>query len=235
MTAIFLYGSLGYRIASPSLEFRDYCLPEFCAGLPKNDVPSGGEIHLVYAGVVVPSHLPSKREKPDQIIRVASRLVGSNMSFHIYANPWQFGGKEHYQDYLDLERETGKLVFHDSLKVPELQEEISRYHYGCHLHDFSGTLYTTPFVETSIGNKFFTYLEAGLPVIVGSNLKLNAKIAAETGVGVIIDLEDLERLHERLQNVDYAHLKENVVKARTGSLNMDNNIHRLEQFYSDLA
>ncbi|MBI2830682.1 MAG: hypothetical protein HYX79_00295 [Chloroflexi bacterium] len=225
------YRAFGYNINCPTLEFRDYCQPEFCVSSLNTGHTFNDGFHLVYTGVVESGSLPRRQAGNNQIINIALRIIQPGLSFHIYPNPWQYS-RTLIQDYFDAADNNPQFSLHEPVRQHDLQLEISKYHYGCNIHDFSGTAHTKEFEETSIGVKLFTYLEAGLPVIVSSNLKLNAQVVTENKVGVVVDLADLEILHKILQDVDYASLKKNVLEARKGQLCMDNNITRLEKFYS---
>ncbi len=223
------YRELGYKINCPVLTFIDYCLPEFFDYQEKN--LKNKDIHLVYTGVISPTSANPAYNGNNQHIETIKRIIAQNIYFHLYIPPWYRENKEDYADYFQLSKSNKYFQIHKSRHQPDLQKEISRYHFGCILNDFSKTKHTKLFEETSFGNKFSTYLEAGLPVIVNENLKLNAEYVENYEVGFKINLNNLSELSRKIKEADYQNLKNNVKKVREKSLNAYNNINKLTDFY----
>ena len=63
-------------------------------------------------------------------------------------------------------------------------------------------------------SKFFTYLEAGLPVLVNSEFTGVCALVREHGLGVVVEQADFHRLAEVLAAVDLQALRQNVARYR---------------------
>ena len=158
------YRNLGYKINCPVFNLIDYCLPDFFSFKEKKI--DRNNIHIVYSGGLSPSSHPVKYCGNNQYFDILQQIIKQKIYFHIYVPP----DKKLYSDYYELGKKNKYLIVHSYKSQPELQKEMSNYHFGCCLNDFSKTEHTKLFEETSFGNKTSTYLEAGLPIIVNEKL-----------------------------------------------------------------
>lgn len=226
------YRNIGYRIECPFLNYLDYCVSELFRDNRSN---KEGEYELAYAGIVSPSFLSVEEEGNNQLLEIARKIIAQKIHFHIFTNPWSMGRKDAYMDYVELDNNNRYFHFHFDKPQGELHSMLCNYHFGCSIHDFSRTKRTKTFEGTAIGNKFSTYLEAGVPIIISRNLKTNTRYVERLGVGIGIELDELDKLYEILCNMDYEELKRNVVSVRMEKMNVMNNIHRLIEFYDRVA
>lgn len=227
------YKNLGYKITCPILTFIDYCLPEFFSWQDKQPDPSN--IHVVYAGIT-----SSMKESPlysgnNQYLDIIKSIIAQKIHFHLYASPLVVQYPDLYSDYYDLAKQNKYFIMHESKGQPELQRELAQYDFGIILNDFAKTKITKLFEETSFGNKYSTYLESGLPMIVNENLKLNTEYVEKYGVGFRINPSRLSELSSLILQQDYQIFKNNVTIAREGPLNIYNNISKLTEFYDSLV
>ena len=224
------YREKGYKIDVPVLTYLDYCLPEYFV----NSEPLHS-FNLTYTGVLNPSNMPREKYGNNQYIDFVKAIVTQEIGFHIFINKWQIEEESAYEDYLELSRKNPFLTFNFALPQIELQRKISKFHFGCSLHDFSVTNHHPLFGETSIGNKLSTYLEAGLPIIVSSNLKYNLQVVEELGIGLGVKLNELEGLRKNLESLDYKKLKNKVCSVRENEFSALNNVHSLMNFYKKIS
>ncbi len=223
------YRELGYKIEVPVLTYLDYCLPEYFA----NAEPVNGPFQLTYAGVLNSSVLPAYKYGNNQYIEIVKEIISQKIGFNIYINKWQIESEDMYADYIALSKQTDYFKFNFALPQVALQNKIASDHFGCSLHNFQITEHHPLFGQTSIGNKLSTYLEAGLPVIVSSNLKYNTQVVEDLGVGFGIPLNQLSDLGRKLNEIDYAGIKRRVLQVREYEFSAFNNIHRLMEFYKN--
>ncbi len=224
------YRTNGYNVDSPVLTYLDYCIDDYL----KWDTPASNEYSLVYAGVLNPSDLPENKYGNNQYIKFAKSFIKQNLFYQIYINVWQADVQSKYWDYLELAKESHYFKFNFSLPQDKLQTEIGKLHFGTSFHDFSKTDHHPLFGETSIGNKLSTYLEAGLPIIVGKNLKYNTEVVEDLGVGFSIDLDDIDNLGLYLKEIDYHEFKNKVKLVRENEFSAYKQVERLMQFYKNL-
>lgn len=224
------YRSNGYNIKSPVLTYLDYCIDDYL----KFNNPISDKYSLVYAGVLNPSELPENKFGNNQYIRFVKSFISQQLFYHIYINVWQTDVESKYWDYLELEKKSDYFKFNFSLPQDKLQAEISKLHFGTSFHDFSKTNHHPLFGETSIGNKLSTYLEAGIPVIVGKNLKYNSEVVENLGVGFSIELDEIDNLSLYLKEIDFAKLKSNVFSVREKEFSAYKQVEQLMKFYKIL-
>jgi hypothetical protein len=223
------YRNAGYKIKAPALQFQDYCIEEF---IVKDPLPKlsdrDGETHIVYTGNVLSMNLPKRRYGFAQFGELAEIFANQKIHFHIYPNPYQLGDFSWYEVFA---QKTPYFHIHDSLPIGELNKEISQYDYGAWIHFREGTMHTHEAFSTAIGNKLFTYLEAGLPIIINDELAYGCELLNQYGIGIVLSKPDLKNFNRILEKVDYENLRHNVEKAKA-ILSMDNQIDRLEDFYA---
>ena len=87
--------------------------------------------------------------------------------------------------------------------------------------------------QTRLPTKVFTYLEAGLPILISEEFQYVAMLVKEYEIGIVISRKDLDNLHEIINSYDIGKLRDNVKKARK-ELSMDKHIGRLITFYEQV-
>ena len=107
------------------------------------------------------------------------------------------------------------IFYHDSLSNKMLNTEISKYHYGL----ASGAFFDKKIVDdrmlkTTIGNKFFSYLEAGIPIITDDDAKFPVYLIKKYNCGVIVSEKDMPNLRKIIEKQNYSKLLKGVEKAR---------------------
>lgn len=211
--------------------FNPYCSDEFIAPLNKNKLSKkDGELHFVYVGSMY-----NGKEDIEFYNRLFEKLIDQRIHVHLYTKTHHLSIEEDKKVMGPIENKFNKSkYFHLYFAFPpkELVPEISIYDYGIWmdiLRDKSGGdkehIYT-------IGNKFSTYLEAGIPSVYTSTLKFIDKLMKNYGLSFPINTEDidsLDSLNTKLKRLDYKKLEKNVIKARK-DFNMKNHFTRLERF-----
>lgn len=166
------------------------------------------EIHFVYTGNVS----ASEKAKYCYYIPLAKTLADQKIHFHVYPNPWQY---DNSWEYIALDRSEKYFHFHKPLDMRELLHEISYYHYGLwvHLDDPHGRT-SKEKMKTGMVNKMFTYVEAGLPVIVSKSRTFGQEVVESNNIGFAISDDDWINFNKILSNYDFDSLKKNVLKFR---------------------
>lgn len=123
--------------------------------------------------------------------------------------------------------------FHFERPMPfdKITQEISKYDFGSMI-DLTG--YTTPqsreYLKIATSYRLFTYLEAGLPIIINDGIEYMKKIVEENKVGIVVKDEEFDDLHNIIKSYDYEELKKNVFKAREKLL-IDNYVKDVDKFF----
>jgi hypothetical protein len=222
-----------YRVKAPTLLFQDYCLRE---AMVQDPLPKLSErdnaIHLVYTGVVSAPPTSLRVYGYNRFADQIRELTAVGIHYHLYPKPFQ---NADLSEYDQIAASTPLFHFHKGGRpFTDLHREISQYDYGISLHNYEITIVQPILPKTTFGNKLFTYLEAGLPVLVSSNLEYFSQVVRQYNVGLSVDLARLRELPQFLASVDYEALRRSVLEARE-ELSMERQIHRLEEFYQEVA
>ncbi len=226
------YRQHGYKITCPELRWMNYCDEDLCVDTPQKKLSeSDGEIHFVYTGLIA----NNPELKYIYYIPLAKKLARQKIHFHIYPKfAEQRLSYESYKKYIDLAIKEKYFHFHRPLSLKDLIKEISLYDWGLWIHSADISVRTHPEkVMTGSGNKIFSYLEAGLPMIVSSSRIYGKKIIEEYNIGFAIDDSDWDKFDKLIKDRDYSRLKKNVLKVRK-ELSMQNQSHKLVSFYDQI-
>jgi glycosyltransferase involved in cell wall biosynthesis len=204
-----------YALTEHSLCFANYLsgrsILEKEAELPKCS-SLDGKTHLVYIGRI------SERKKDHRnIMEVARALADEDQIVHIYPSRNRAYPKYNRMDH---------VIVHEKLPYHPLISEISQYDFGLTIFNHR-LVREMPHVQYALGNKTFDYLSAGLPVLTQECLQEVAKIVLENGFGFTLEHFNEDK---SLSADSYHALVENIRQKR-GDFTMENQIHRLIDFY----
>lgn len=212
-TLDFLEERFGVRPAEV-LSFSHYCSADLMAppAVEKFSATTG-ELHLVYAGGVVND--PAWHNYPiyRSLLTAARLLAAQRIHLTVY-NAGDSTGLG-YEDYVRLD--AACPYFHYAFAVPydELKDVLPRHDFGWFCFNFSQARENPFFLRTTMGSKVFTYLEAGLPVLVSPQQTFIARIITERlGTGLAVSFEELAGLADRLARVDREALAAHIAQAR---------------------
>ena len=122
----------------------------------------------------------------------------------------------------------GKYHLRPPIPQGNLQDEIKNFAYGLMLHNFHSTKYA--FGRYSTGNKLFSYLESGLPIIVSSEQKTPCEIVTEHKIGHVVDLRQENWADKFKPGLYDDELKQNVLRKRATDLNLLTTTPALKNF-----
>lgn len=118
----------------------------------------------------------------------------------------------------------------------QLAERLADYDFALMSFRFflDGTWLDPDSIKYGMGTRMFTYLEAGLPIIMAAESEYMAGIVAEHGLGLVVSWEKTGGVAERIADFDYAACLANIERynARYG---MDRQIGRLIELYRGTA
>ncbi len=224
----FLTDILGIHIQGKTIRFWDYCSDEIY-NYVNNNKESG--LSLCYVGGVI-----TEEEYPDcpfgGFLQFAEQCEKNKCHLHVYPSLWD---EKRYKAYIQKDKESAYFHFHKTVDYDELIYEISQHDYGITLtkdsiweEEKSG--YNTRHKYIYAGtNKYFDYLDAGLPIIAGLPLKMIQYLEER---GVLINWTNGQ--------YDFEYLKKNLEKMRHNvrqikqELSVGNHINELLDFYDAL-
>lgn len=224
----YLIEVLNFKIKGKTIRFFDYCCDEE-QGNEKYE--KCNELSICYAGGVV-----TEDDYPDcpfgGFLEIAERCEKNKCHLHIYPSVWD---EKRYEKYIRKDKESLYFHFHKTIPYSKLISELSQYDYGiCPTRDdvwekdSSGYNIKNKYIYAGT-NKYFDYLDAGLPIITAIPQKFVQYLEEK---GVLInwtngqyDFEFLLRMKDTMHD--------NVIKAKE-NLKISNNINKLLKFYESL-
>lgn len=225
------YRQNGYKINCPELKFLPYCDKRLFVNGTKKLSDEDGEIHLVYTGSIENNY----KIRYQYFIPLAKILAKQRIHFHIYSGSVSGIKKRDYKkfkEYYELDKSEKYFHFHESVPFSKLHVGISKYDFGLSIHEnFPMPLWTREKMMTSIGNKFFSYLEASLPIIVSEHIIHNREIVEQYKVGFSVKDEELVKLKNILDKTNIEFFRSNVLNERK-RLTINYNSNSLIEFYN---
>lgn len=231
---IFLDYSKKYNSTKNILEFQQY--PTEILKLSKNITTN--KFKFVFCGTLIP---PNDSKHPKELFNASGlyeafdSVLKNNHELNIYL---PINGNSEFNKWIfDLRDSnyTENLKIHNSLPLDSLIIEISKYDFGINIQkiDMKKTKISHFSYKGAMGTKNYTYLEAGLPILVNNEYSYCKELVEKNNIGIAVKSEDLRNINEILENVDINNLKKNVRK-----FNVKNNLYKkfseLSAFYESL-
>lgn len=199
-----------YGVEEPTLVFHNYVSE---GDLPEKLLPKlsdrDAQVHLVYEGGIGGSF---HRDFSSLFIELAKR----NIHIHIYPTFY-------YKELTQLFSPFPNIHYHTPLSPKQIIEEMSQYDFG--IIPFNLEKGNKRFLDSTLANKFFEYLAAGLPVIT-SPLKTYIEYFRKNPVGVTFVtaddvIENIPKLKQIAKETDFSKQ----------IYTYEGEIGRLEEFY----
>lgn len=223
----YLVNEHNYKIKGYVIQFQDYCNEIQCV----NGMPTESEMSLCYVGgILAYDEWP---EFADGFLELAEECRKNKCHFHVYPIMWD---TSKYVFYKEMEKNNTYFHLHMPISFEKLAEEISMYDYGVFpikrkILTQKTFMYNTH--EKAIygtTNKYFDYLDAGLPIVAAHSRK---QIDFFEKIGVVLDWTiedyDFDELRRRKKE-----LKEKVILERE-KLRMSNQIHKLVDLFDSIS
>lgn len=221
----------------PTLCFHSYPLADFfapdAAALPAGE----GPLRLVFAGSLGASNLAHSAFGDIKLFGLIGELARQGLGFDIFLNPYQFADpKGLFWDYFHLARQEPLFRIHPGVPPEELPGRLAAAgHFGSMVYRYpEGFEIDLRHFACMMPSKFFSYMEAGLPVVVNSEFTGIRALVEAHGLGLVLGQEDIPRLGELLRAADLPALRRNVAAYREAN-GMDARIGELAALYPPLG
>ncbi len=186
------------NIPGRPIQFLPYCFNKWAIPIKeKKDKLKG--LHLVYVGIFFPQNCEMLKISHSDLFRC---FANQEMNIHIYS------------DSIASKIKGKNIHCYNEISNLELNKKMSKYHYGILTNFHNLDIIDTRLLKTTIANKFISYLEAGIPMIINNETKYMAEIIKKYNCGVIISEKDLSNLKKILEKQNYPELLKGVKKAR---------------------
>lgn len=219
--------------APPNIVFSDYCDNDSFSLNQKGALTPDSEIHLVYSGGLYGRSARASSHGIENFDEVVEALTPNRIHWHLYPTP--FAPLSYYHDFIEDAKRIEFLHIYPSVSQAKLGVELSRYHFGIlpHFKDPSSSILPAK-LKYGTSNKFFNFLEAGLPIIVSAEMTYMAWLVKRYNIGIVIERSDLKMLRNKIVAADYEALQRNVLQVRD-KLGMKNNLPRLVRFFERMV
>jgi len=200
----------------PETAMYAYPCPEFTAYAETRPSQSDGIVRLVYAGTTIPVNAdhPPRLFPEAGMPRAFRRLLEQGFAIDILGNPHSPVSDENpsYTPFLTLGRNYPCMRVLDGVPPDQLSETLAPYDFGILVMVFDDSVLRIGHGQRTgvVANKIFSYLEAGLPVIVSAEYEEMARIVREHGLGLAVASDELPALGSILEEFDYATAAANV-------------------------
>jgi hypothetical protein len=223
-----------YRYRPPRvLQFLPYVNEDLAPAGPVEKLSARtGEPHVVYAGGVVDD--PGWHNYPicHSLLTAGRILADQGIHLTVY-NAADAGGG--FQEYRELDRQCRYFHYHPQVPYRDLKDLLPRHDFGWFCFDFREARENPLFHRITFGSKVFTYLEAGLPVLISPEQEFMARMVTETlGSGITVPFQDLHRLGRVLREQDWPRIRARMAEARS-QWTYARHGHELRAFYDALA
>ncbi len=222
------HGHTGEALVLHSWPEREFALPEadVLAATPKDGPPS-----LVFIGSLAPSSLPAEAFGDVQLLPLVKDTIAQGVGFDIFLAPYANKHDSAYADYGFLEGENPLFRLRNGVGPRHLARELAPYSFGVMFYRLKpGLLIGRRHFQGMLPTKFFTFIEAGLPIAVSEELEYVARLVADHGLGVVLSQRDLDDLPAALGKADQLQMRRNILAWREGCW-MDGKAAELEALY----
>ncbi len=223
------YRQHGYNINGPEVRWIGCCDEELFADMDANKLSEeNGETRLVYTGSIS----PDPRYEYKYFIPLANEIAKQKVHLHIYpSSPSEY---KNSREYLELSHKERYFHFHRHVPYMELSKEIAKYDWGILIErDIRGERYNEAKPKVGMATKLFSYMEAGIPVIVSDHLLPIKDFVLENKIGFSIKDDELNKIGEIIKGYDYSKFKENIIRGRN-IWSLKNQVTYLEEFYQEI-
>ena len=165
----------------------------------------GGSIKLCHAGTILPASHSSEFRADGIMHDVFKSIAHDEVEIDIYPTD--------SDDDLSCYSTLSNIGMKSNMKIYDLLSAIQGYDFGIILNDFRkvNAELKKP-AKYLFPTKIFTYLSAGLPIIITKEYEAANEFLLLNGLAIVVDLERLEYLHDTIRSSDYCAMKKNVAK-----------------------
>lgn len=211
-------------LSKPNLQFLPYCDEDLMVELDKEYFnkklgKKDGKIHLVFAGGVHENQIGYCDDH-----EIFDKIVEQKLYLDVYAT--NYDNIHKLKVYQKLKKNK-YFKLHKPIFGKVFQINLGKYDWGILIHNHNLNFMNELWNFTAYSNRISSFLEAGIPVIVKSNLSFNSEIICNLGVGINVDSE--ENILQTIKSYNYDNLLKNIIKNRN-KFTLSSNLDRLIKF-----
>lgn len=188
-----------------SLPVREYFTE--CA-----DLIPGTPASLVFAGGIVPYRIAITQGHQNHIMDpLIDTLCGAGLGlgFVVNQNARNMFWEEHAH-YIDFQKKYPRFSFEPGVPFFELPGKISRHNFAVYWENVRASTYNPKHFAINMATKVFSYMEAGLPVIVHTEAPYIREFTADKGQGLVYELDRMDLIADLVASCDHEALRANL-------------------------
>ena len=222
------------------MEFQAYPCAEFISYSDRKISDEDGVIRLVFGGNLVPvdkNHPPSLF--PETTMHQAfGDILEQGIAIDLLHVPHAPLPEDYpsYTDYHELARRFERFRIMEGVPPDSFSERIADYDFGILLFHFDPDIVRLGQgqVKGVIATKIFSYLEAGLPVLVNAEYENMAAFVEGNGLGIAVHSSEIGDIAGKIAAFDYEASVSNI-KRYNEEHGMGREIHRLVALYDEIT
>ncbi|MGD2118511.1 MAG: hypothetical protein PVG66_09140 [Chromatiales bacterium] len=197
--------------------------------------PTDNKYKIVFPGTLLPSNFPADAFDDGQLITmIRNYLLPQGLAYAVFLNPFSGGRLDNrYWDYQTLAKLEPDFEVFEGVSSNAVVEQISHMGFGGMFYLFGDHFKVMmEHYHSILPTKFFTMLEAGLPIIYNEEFHYMHELVSDYRLGFAVSQDDIRqgRIREKIDACDYEQLKQNVLRFRE-DYSMSRKIGDLLQVY----
>ncbi len=198
-----------------TLQYNQYLSKEHIAS-NKNTKKYSKPYKLVYAGSLDTSGQENVFTGDNYLVNPFENLLSQGLHLHLYINCTTSELESLYEDYHPLLQSYSSFKMMPRLEMNRLIRALEgKYHYGIQIGRCNKEILRVNRrrYQSTFSAKLWSYLFAGLPVIVNQELVGMAEFVNRYGIGLVVSCHDYAQLGnviEKVSETQYAQMKVNV-------------------------
>jgi len=198
-------------------------------------IPSetGSGARLVFAGGIMPYQVAMAKGHGEHVFDPLIHAAGkSSLDLTIYVNQNARNMYWHeHQRYIDFQKKYPSFKFLKGVPFFQLPQRLSAFNFGLHYENRANSKLNPDHFNHNMATKIFSYLEAGLPVLVPEKSRYLQRFIADHGLGISYDPDAIENLPTLIGKKDVTPIVQKIELFRKRH-NMATDFPKLERIYA---
>lgn len=178
---------------------------------------------VVYAGGIIPYEIAVARGHENHVFDDLIALTGQesfDLSIYVNQNAREMPWHQH-KHYFDLEDKYRYFHLKKGIPYHSVTKHLSRYEAGIFFDNISISSYDLDHFKYNVASKFFTYLEAGLPIVVFEEAETMADLIRRYELGTIYTAWEPKTIIDAIREISKKDYTENI-KSFCNEFRMEN-------------
>lgn len=184
---------------------------ETCRKLSQGEVP-----RLVFAGGIVPYRIAVAKGHGNHVMdpvidTLCSR--GIDLTFIVNQNARDMFWDEH-DHYTEYQNRFSNFRFVKGVPFFDLPSLLADHHFAIYYENVQRSDYHDNHFAINMATKLFSYMEAGLPVIIHTRADYMRGLSERYGFGLVYDIDHMEDIPDLIRSCDHSRLQRNLDRYR---------------------